>query len=244
MLKIKFNASTHKRYWISEYSRIKIPLPPLEIQQEIIKQIESKQAIIDNAKELIKRVERERANSGRLFERLKCEWVELGEVCEILDSKRKPVTKSDRKPGPYPYYGATGILDYVDNFLFDERLVLIGEDGAKWGIGDKTAFIAEGKYWVNNHAHVLRPMADKIIDSLLVNFINSIDLSPYITGVTVPKLNQEKLRQIKIPLPDLETQKEIVKQFNGQQTAIEANDGLIEVFEGQIKEVIDEVGGE
>ena len=67
-----------------------------------------------------------------------------GEVCEILDKLRKPVTKSDRKPGPYPYYGATGILDYVDKYIFDEKLVLVGEDGAKWGVGDKTAFIAEG----------------------------------------------------------------------------------------------------
>jgi len=141
--------------------------------------------------------------------------VELGEVIEILDNKRKPITKSDRTAGQFPYYGATGILDYVHNYIFDERLVLIGEDGAKWDIGDKTAFIAEGKYWVNNHAHVVRPIKEKLIDTFLVSYLNSIDLSPFITGVTVPKLNQEKLRSIKIPLPPLEIQGQIVAELDG-----------------------------
>lgn len=141
--------------------------------------------------------------------------VELGEVAEILDNKRKPITKSDRKSGQFPYYGATGVLDYVHDYIFDERLVLIGEDGAKWDIGDRTAFIAEGKYWVNNHAHVVRPQKDKLIDTFLVAYLNSIDLSPFITGVTVPKLNQEKLRSIKIPLPPLEIQEQIVAELDG-----------------------------
>jgi len=146
--------------------------------------------------------------------------VELGEIVDVLDRQRKPITKSDRKPGPYPYYGATGILDYVHDYIFDERLVLIGEDGAKWDIGDKTAFIAEGKYWVNNHAHVVRPLKELVIDSYLVAYLNSIDLSPYITGVTVPKLNQEKLRAIKIPLPPLEIQEQVVKELDGYSAII------------------------
>lgn len=146
--------------------------------------------------------------------------VELGDVVEILDNKRKPITKSDRKSGQFPYYGATGILDYVADYIFDERLVLIGEDGAKWDIGDKTAFIAEGKYWVNNHAHVVRPIKGKLIDTYLISYLNNIDLSPYITGVTVPKLNQEKLRSIKIPLPLLEIQEQIVKELDGYQNII------------------------
>ena len=141
--------------------------------------------------------------------------IELGEVVEIFDNKRKPITKSDRIEGQFPYYGATGILDYVHDYIFDERLVLIGEDGAKWGIGDKTAFIAEGKYWVNNHAHVVRPFMDKLIDTFLVSYLNSIDLSPFVTGVTVPKLNQEKLRSIKIPLPPLKVQEQIVVELDG-----------------------------
>jgi type I restriction enzyme M protein len=157
--------------------------------------------------------------------------VELGEVVEILDNKRKPITKSDRKSGQFPYYGATGILDYVHDYIFDERLVLIGEDGAKWGTGEKTAFIAEGKYWVNNHAHVVRPIKEKLIDVYLVFYLNSIDLSSFITGVTVPKLNQEKLRSIKIPLPPLEVQKEIVEQIEVKQKAIDHAKAVIESLE-------------
>ena len=92
----------------------------------------------------------------------------LGEICEILDRRRKPITKKDRIPGPYPYYGATGVLDYVEGYLFDEPLVLVGEDGAKWDAGENTAFAIDGKCWVNNHAHVLRTDRSIILDNWLI----------------------------------------------------------------------------
>ncbi|MGV7196813.1 restriction endonuclease subunit S, partial [Xanthomonas axonopodis] len=95
-------------------------------------------------------------------------WGCLGDVTEVLDSLRKPVTKQDRKPGPYPYYGASGVVDYVSAYIFDEPLVLVGEDGAKWGAGERTAFSISGKTWVNNHAHVLRPKRAVILDDYLV----------------------------------------------------------------------------
>jgi restriction endonuclease S subunit len=142
-------------------------------------------------------------------------------VREIIDSLRRPITKCDRKPGPYPYYGATGVLDYVEGYLFDEPLVLVGEDGAKWGPGEKSAFPAEGKVWVNNHAHVLRPKRDRLMDRFLIEILNEADLMPYVTGVTVPKLNQEKLRNILIPLPPLEVQMEIVAEIEGYQKVID-----------------------
>lgn len=134
----------------------------------------------------------------------------LGDVVDVLDSQRKPITKSDRHSGPYPYYGATGVVDWVDGFLFDEPLVLIGEDGAKWGAGDQSAFRIEGKTWVNNHAHVLRPHRSTVLDDWLIHFLNSADLSEYVSGMTVPKLNQGNLRQIEVPLPSLDEQKRIV----------------------------------
>ena len=161
--------------------------------------------------------------------------VELGEIVEILDSLRKPVTKSDRTSGIYPYYGATGILDYVDEFLFDEPLVLVGEDGAKWGAGEKTAFMISGKTWVNNHAHVLRPIKDKVLDKYLTEVLNFMDLSAYITGVTVPKLNQQNLRQIKIPLPPLHIQEEIVKEIEGYQKIIDGAKQVVENYKPTIK---------
>lgn len=136
--------------------------------------------------------------------------VPLGVLCEILDRLRKPITKSSRKTGEFPYYGATGIVDYVDGYLFDEPLVLLGEDGAKWGPGEKSAFLASGRYWVNNHAHIMRPNRAKLLDSWLIYYLNWQDLSPFITGLTVPKLNQERMREIPIPLPPLSEQRRIV----------------------------------
>lgn len=134
----------------------------------------------------------------------------IGDTCDILDSRRIPITKKDRAPGPYPYYGATGILSYVENYIFDERLVLVGEDGAKWGASDNSAFIAEGKYWVNNHAHVIRPNKNEVLDNWLVYFLNFSDLAPFIKGLTVPKLNQENLRSIPFPVPPIEEQRRVV----------------------------------
>lgn len=144
---------------------------------------------------------------------MKNDWKikKLGGICDILDNQRKPVTQRDRIIGKYPYYGATGIQDYVNDYIFDEKLILIGEDGAKWGAGENTAFTAEGKYWVNNHAHVIRPHRDTVLDNWIIYFLNVNDLSRYITGLTVQKLNLGKLRKIEIPLPPLFEQKRIVK---------------------------------
>jgi len=142
------------------------------------------------------------------------EWARLGDSVEVLDSLRKPITKSERTEGPYPYYGASGVVDYVADYIFDEPLVLVGEDGAKWGKGERTAFSISGKTWVNNHAHVLRPDRKAIIDSFLVYYLTSADLSEFITGMTVPKLNQKRLLSIPLPIPPLEEQHRIVAKVD------------------------------
>jgi type I restriction enzyme S subunit len=112
----------------------------------------------------------------------------------------------------------------VEDYIFDEKLILIGEDGAKWGAGESTAFSAVGKYWVNNHAHVIRPHRDVIIDEWIIHYLNATNLTPFITGVTVPKLNQAKLRSIPVPVPPLPEQKRIVaildEAFEGIDQAI------------------------
>ena len=149
-------------------------------------------------------------------------YEKLGDICDILDSKRKPITKNKRVLGSIPYYGATGVLDYVKDFIFDEKLVLLGEDGAKWAAGDKSAYIISGKSWVNNHAHALRPNRDIITDEYLTYYLNFSDLSGYITGVTVPKLNQEKMRGIEIPLPPLSEQERIVSLLDAEFAKIDA----------------------
>ena len=158
----------------------------------------------------------------------------LGEVCEVLDSKRRPITRRDRTPGPYPYFGATGVLDHVSEYLFDEPLVLVGEDGAKWGPGEKTAYSISGKSWVNNHAHVLRPDRTRVLDGFLTELLVETDLSHYTTGLTVPKLNQTKLRSIPIPLPPLEVQQEIIAEIEGYQRVIDGARAVVDNYRPHI----------
>lgn len=177
-------------------------------------------------------MDRYRENEEKRF--IKYKFINLGDVVDIFDNKRKPITKSDRIIGYYPYYGATGILDYINDYIFDERLVLVGEDGAKWGKNEKTAFIANGKYWVNNHAHVLKPKINLIIDTFLVEILNIMDLQRYVTGITVPKLNQQKLKEILIPLPPLEVQQEIVNKIESYQKIIDGAKQIIENYKPEI----------
>ena len=175
------------------------------------------------------------------------EYKSLGDVCEILDSRRKPITKNKRESGTIPYYGATGILDYVKDYIFDEKLVLLGEDGAKWGAGENSAYIVEGKTWVNNHAHALRPKREHLIDELLVYYLNFANLQPFITGVTVPKLNQEKMRSIEIPVPPLSEQQSIVDYLDSAFAKIDAMKANAEkalneakaLFQASLKEMLE-----
>lgn len=137
----------------------------------------------------------------------------LGHICTIYDSQRKPVTKKDRTRGDYPYYGATGIQDYVASYLFDGRYLLIGEDGAKWNANEQSAYIIEGKSWVNNHVHILQ-LDNDVIDSFVAYYLNYKDLNEYITGAVVPKLTQAALRDIPILIPPLFIQKYIVAELD------------------------------
>jgi len=176
--------------------------------------------------------------------------VKIAELCEVLDNKRKPITKKNRIEGPYPYYGATGVLDYVEGYLFDEDLVLIGEDGAKWGAGDNSAFSITGKTWVNNHAHVVKPHRDIILDQWLIYYLNGEDLSDFITGMTVPKLNQGKLKEISLPVPPIPEQKRIVTLLDTvfadlEQTRAKTEQNLKnarELFDSYLQQVFSQKG--
>ena len=142
----------------------------------------------------------------------KWKLVKLGEVIVLYDDRRKPVSEGERTKGIYPYYGATGIIDYVNEFIFDEDLVLIGEDGAKWGPNEKTAFLATGNYWVNNHAHVFKPIEEKLDYTYIIELLNFLNLDTFITGYAPRKLNQANLKEIKISLPPLEVQQRIANE--------------------------------
>lgn len=137
----------------------------------------------------------------------------LGDACEILDSQRIPITSSDRNPGPYPYYGANGIQDYIDGYIFDDELVLLAEDGGNFGSQDKPiAYRVSGKCWVNNHAHVLKPKDYLDVDYLCFSLMY-YDVSKLVNGATRKKLNQSDMRKMEIPLRPLQEQKQIVSRL-------------------------------
>ena len=139
----------------------------------------------------------------------------LPEIGENLDSQRIPITSGNRKQGIYPYYGASGVVDYVDDYIFDEDILLISEDGANLlARVTPIAFSSTGKVWVNNHAHVMRfsSMATQVY---VERFLNMIDISTYVTGTAQPKLNQAKLNSIPIPFPSeqlMQDYMEIIEQ--------------------------------
>ena len=138
----------------------------------------------------------------------------LEDCCEILDSMRIPITAMDRKEGPYPYYGANGVQDHVADYIFDDELVLLAEDGGNFGSKTRPiAYRASGKCWVNNHAHVLKPKKGLDVDYLCYSlmFYNTDGL---VNGATRQKLTQATMRKMLIPDLSLEQQMEIVNQLN------------------------------
>ena len=143
-------------------------------------------------------------------------WCRFGTYTINRDNERKPVSLSNRKDVEknYDYYGASGKIDKIDNYLFDEKLLLIGEDGANLVARTKPiAFFAEGKYWVNNHAHCIDAI-DKQLLEFLCYYINAIDLKMYITGAAQPKLNQDNMNKILLPVPPQHEQEKIICEIS------------------------------
>lgn len=138
------------------------------------------------------------------------EYRKLEDCCTVLDKKRKPVTKAAREVGEYPYYGANGIQDYVSDYIFDGTFVLVGEDGSViTKAGTPVVTWAEGKIWVNNHAHVIEG-TDDVILRYLFHYIQTIGVTSLIHG-NIPKLTGRDFRALQIPVPPLEVQREIVR---------------------------------
>lgn len=138
------------------------------------------------------------------------EYRRLENCCEILDNKRKPVTKSAREAGKYPYYGANGIQDYVSNYIFDGTFILVGEDGSVvTEIGTPIVTWATGKIWVNNHAHIISEISDVLL-RYLFHYLQTIPVKHLIHG-NIPKLTGGDFKALKIPVPPLPVQEEIVR---------------------------------
>ena len=190
-----------------------IPLPSIEIQAEIVRILDAFTAMTaELTAELIMRKKQYNYYREQLlsFEDGYVEWKTLGELAENLDSKRKPITSGLREAGEIPYYGASGIVDYVKDYIFDGDYLLVSEDGANLlARNTPIAFSISGKTWVNNHAHVLK--FETYSERKYVEYyLNSIDLTPYISGAAQPKLNKKNLECINIPNPAPKEKERIV----------------------------------
>lgn len=205
----------------AKLNRFEIPDPPLAEQRRIVAILDVAFAGIAAA---VVHAEQNLANARELFEsylngvfaQRGNGWVEkrLGGVCENLDSKRIPITKSKRKSGDIPYYGASGIVDHVADFIFDEELLLVSEDGAN--LLARTypiAFSVSGRTWVNNHAHILR-FGDMGSQKFVEYYLNSISLKPYVSGMAQPKLNQASLNSITVPFASKSEHERIVAKLD------------------------------
>ncbi len=210
---------------VSDLSKIEIPVPPPPVQEEIVR-------ILDHFTTLAAELQAELQARKEQYEYYRSQlltfekdaegvkWKSLPDICENLDRKRKAVTASNRTFGPYPYYGASGIVDYVNSYIFEGNYLLISEDGANLlARSTPIAFSISGKSWVNNHAHVLE-FQNMFTQKYIEHYINMIDISQYVSGGAQPKLNQENLNKIPIPVPSPSEQRRIVAILNNFETLV------------------------
>ena len=239
-----------------------LPLPPLSTQDIIVRNLDAtcskiddllssvhasieeykklKQAVITQAVTKGVRGEREMKDSG-------VEWIgeinhrfsliKLKYICSILDQYRKPISADKRSQSGsvlYDYYGASGAIDKIDDYTIDDHVMLIGEDGANLRMRNlPLMYEVNGKAWINNHAHILKP-TERVDFYYLFYALEELDINPYITGSAQPKLSQEKLQNIWVPLPDLEEQQEIATYIRSKCAEI---DGLVAKKEQLVKEL-------
>ncbi len=221
---------------VESLKAILLPLPPLNIQQEIVAACElvdgavrqahyNIAALNDEVRTVVKNLSQ---YSSEKIERIAYNW----------DSKRKPITASNRKIGVYPYYGASGIVDYVEEYLIDDTVLLISEDGANLKSRvTPIAFTAIGKIWVNNHAHILK-FDNKNLHKLVELYLNHLDINEFITGMAQPKLSQMNLNRIKIPVPPLAEQTALVAKIEAIETKIAEAQRIIDQAPAQKQAVL------
>lgn len=153
------------------------------------------------------------------------EWTtsRLKELSINLDGRRRPVKESDRRPGPYPYYGASGVVDHVDDYLFDGEYLLVAEDGENLRTRQTPiAFLARGKFWVNNHAHIITGN-ERADTRFLMYALRHVDIDAYLTGAVMPKLTQGNLNRIEVSHPKLHEQRAIAGVLGALDDKIEQN---------------------
>ena len=222
-----------------------LALPDFNEQQKIADCLSSIDELIDAESRKLKALEKyKKGLMQKLFpaeERILPEWrfpefrgknewriKPLGKICANYDSRRIPITEKDRVRGKIPYIGASGVIDYINDFIFDEDLLCVSEDGAN--LVARTypiAFSISGKTWVNNHAHVLK-FSYKYTQNIVESYLNMINLQDFLTGMAQPKLNRAKLDIIPISLPEEEEQQKISDFLSETDTIIKEQSNKVE----------------
>lgn len=225
-----------KGIYLKQLKNLVIPIPPLSEQHRIVEELDLLSGIIEKKKAQLKELD---SLAQSIFYDMFGDPVEnekgwevkkLKDICKNCDYMRKPITAKDRIPGVIPYYGASGIVDYVKDYIFDGDYLLISEDGANLlARTTPIAFGIKGKTWVNNHAHVLC-FSNKGLQKLVEFSINSRDISSIVTGCAQPKLTQANLNILPIPLPPLPLQQQFAEK-------VEAIEHQKELIKRSIKEV-------
>ena len=224
-----------QRVHFSDFMRFSIPLPPLEERKKIAEILTMQDKVIELCERKLEQLKRMKKyylqnmfpKDGEEYPEIRFKgftdpWEQrkLGECVTFLDIMRKPLKESEREKGIYPYYGASGIVDYVSDYIFDEELVLLSEDGAN--ITDRNypvCFLASGKYWVNNHAHVLKVNTENE-NNFICNSLERMDFTQYNSGMAMPKLNKDVCHNIPLFCPIYEEQKQIGDFFRNLDSLI------------------------
>ena len=219
----------------SALNKIEIPVPPLPVQEEIVR-------ILDSFSSLEAELEARRKQYAYYRDQLirdcpSIRWIPLSEISENCDKSRKPIKKEKRIAGKTPYYGASGVVDYVDGFTHEGDYLLLSEDGANLlARSMPIAYQISGRNWINNHAHVLR-IENANLRQLVEMYLNSISLEPYITKGAQPKLTKQRMETIAVPVPsedDLSRIVEMLTKFYALTTSL--TDGLPAEIEARRKQ--------
>ena len=247
----------------AKFIDVKIPLPPLSEQKKIAYVLsivqeakEKTEDVIKATKELKKSmmkylftygpVNLEEAEKVTLKETeiglIPEEWnvVRLEDVVEIHDKKRIPLNSTERSKmkGNYPYCGANGIIDYVNDYIFDGEFVLLAEDGGFWRKFENSAYLMKGKFWVNNHAHIIRAIESNSVNRFLLYWLIFDDIEKSTSGTTRKKLNQNVMKNILIPLPPLPIQQKIASILSAIDQKIEAEENKKKALEDLFKSLL------
>lgn len=230
--------------------------PTLAEQQKIADFLSNVDSIITAETKILKTLQKKKkALMQKLFTqqlRFKSEdgtnfpaWEEkkLGECVEILDSQRKPIESKERanRKGEYPYYGASGIIDYIDDYLFEGESILLGEDGANIiNRNSRLAFIATGKYWVNNHAHIMKANADNL-NYFICEYLESLDYSKICAGSAQPKLTQDVIRNLTIKAPCKEEQQKIADCLSSMDSLIQTQQKVVTTWQQRKKALLQQM---